>query len=718
MHKREITSKSPADLAVFSDWAGCIMAIIGALALGSGALFQDSTPSLNGMIVALMLTLATGHYYWRFQIIKPANEQSRSVELEGPLLLIVISWTLFRLGQSSLPSLIIIPAMTIAWITIRYYGLTALICVLAGVAVEAGLTLTGNQTLLLASTNIVFCAIVVASLNFFPGAKLYKTKLRQARIATDLDIATREQTMEMGLDGDNISASEILQNLHNIDPTNSFSRQTVESVNKSFELQLEMVRLALKLTTIAVLWPDPANDVLRLRYLATTREDINPGPYPAGIGITGALLGDREETELVGVKPSHPALPYYRKQEGVGSIMALRIPTNQPGSEKTETAKTGILCADRESDSPWSDRERQVLRLTGKKLGLEISGCRLLLNMDRERATINRLCHGLRELNSDPKLDSIFAASIKAVKAQVQTDLLALCLRIGDRHQTVLAEGAGADKLTDQSFPIEEGLVGQAIKTARTLPAGGRYLGAAPIFSSGQTFRDYQSLLVVPLPDEDDTPIGCLVAAAKAPGIFTKNRQEILEIIAAQISTNIKLGQAHEQLGVQATTDGLTGLVNHQTFQHGCEVMLERAKRNDNPLCLLMADLDHFKKINDSFGHPFGDLVLREVAKVLAETIRTVDLAARYGGEEFALVLENCDGQSGLILAEKIRERIAQLHLICGDKTITVTLSIGIAAFPKDSSDKSNLIELADQALYRAKGAGRNQAALWSEPPD
>ncbi|MCK4837268.1 MAG: sensor domain-containing diguanylate cyclase [Desulfobulbaceae bacterium] len=716
MHKREITEKAPPDLTIFSNWSGCIMAIIATFALGSGTLLQDGSPSLNGLIVAIMLTLATGHYYWRFQITKPANNQSLSAELEGPLLLVVIVWTIFRLGASFLPSLIIIPAMTIAWITIHYHGLATLICVLVVVAVEAALTLTGNQTLLLASTNIFFCAIVVASLNFFPGTKSYKTKLRQARIDTDQDIASQEQAIEMGLTGDHISAPEILQGLHNFDHSKSFSQQTVESVNKSFELQLEMIRLALNLTTIAVLWPDPANDVLRLRYLATTREDINSGPYPVGTGITGALSGNHEETELVGVKPSHPALPYYRKNGRVGSILALRIPTNQPDNVKTETAKTGILCADRESDSPWSDRERQVLRLTGKKLGLEISGCRLLLNMDRQRATINRLCHGLRELNSDPSLESIFAASIKAVKAQVQTDLLALCLRSGDRHQIVLAEGAGTDKLTNHYFPIEEGLVGQAIKTGRTLPAGGRYLGAAPIFSNAQTFTAYQSLLVVPLPDEDNTPIGCLVVAAKDPGVFTKNHQEILEIIAAQITINIKLGQAHEQLGVQATTDGLTGLVNHQTFQHGCEVMLERATRNGNHLCLLLADLDYFKKINDNFGHPFGDLVLREVAKVMAETVRTVDLAARYGGEEFAIVLENCDGKSGLILAEKIRKRIAQLHLTCGDKSITVTLSTGIAVFPDNCSDKSSLIELADQALYRAKGAGRNQTVLCSEP--
>ena len=278
-----------------------------------------------------------------------------------------------------------------------------------------------------------------------------------------------------------------------------------------------------------------------------------------------------------------------------------------------------------------------------------------------------------------------------------------------------MIEGEGSEQLINQYFPVEEGLVGQVIKTARTLPAGGRYLGAAPIFSKGLAFSGFQSLLVIPLPDEDNTPIGCLVVGAENPQVFTKNRQEVLEIIAAQIAIKVKLGQAHAQLALLATTDGLTGLANHRAFQHGCEAMLERAKRNGDPLCLLMGDLDHFKNINDNFGHPFGDQILLKVAKVMAEAVRTVDLAARYGGEEFALVLENCDAKGGRILAERIREKIEGLSLTCEDKLLTVTLSIGIAVFPRNCGDKAQLIELADQALYQAKKKGRNRTVLWSE---
>jgi diguanylate cyclase (GGDEF)-like protein len=717
MRKRVITNITSPPLTLSDTRVGYLLAIIPALALGSGMLRHGATLAPHGIMVAIMLTIATGRYAWLFYKLPPGGGTSRDAEREGALLLVVIAWTIFRLGEPLLPNLIVVPALTMAWISIRYSGVVTLLCVAGAVAIELLFTLTGHQTLFLAATNLLLCGLVATCLNFFPGSGSYKTGRRQARLAAARDDATREQAAAMGLAPDHLAAQEFLRDPVDSESSQTFRQQTVANVNQSFALQLEMVRLALDLTTLAVLWPDQRNQELRLRYLATTRKDIDPGPYPLGTGITGALAGNREETELIGVKPSHPALPYYRQPAGVGSIMALRIAPAPPNGAAGAAGQSGILCADRETAVAWTDRERQILRLTGSKLALEISGSRLLLNLDRDRATIHRLCRSLRTLNSDPDLDAILATSVKAVKEQVPTDLLALCLREGEQHRIVLAEGAGAEKLTDRSFPVAEGLVGQALKTATTLPAGGRYLGGAPIFANARTFSDYRSILVIPLPDEKNLPIGCLVVAAHAPRVFTRNRQEILEIIAAQIAIKIKLGQTHARLALLATTDGLTGLANHRAFQHGCAVMLERAERNGQPLCLLLGDLDHFKRINDSCGHPCGDQVLQKVATVLAETVRVVDLAARYGGEEFALVLENCDEKGGRLMAERIREKVALLKLRGGDRPLAVTLSIGGAVFPKNCGEQRGLIDMADQALYRAKQEGRNRTVLWSDRP-
>ena len=126
-----------------------------------------------------------------------------------------------------------------------------------------------------------------------------------------------------------------------------------------------------------------------------------------------------------------------------------------------------------------------------------------------------------------------------------------------------------------------------------------------------------------------------------------------------------------------------------------------------------MGDIDHFKSINDTYGHPFGDQILKKLAEIMLDTVRVVDMAARYGGEEFVLILENSEVNGGLQIAERIRSRLAGLKLFYKDQPVTVTISFGLAVFPDDGAEKSTLITKADQALYAAKRRGRNRVLPW-----
>ncbi|MHB8173673.1 MAG: GGDEF domain-containing protein, partial [Nitrospirota bacterium] len=133
------------------------------------------------------------------------------------------------------------------------------------------------------------------------------------------------------------------------------------------------------------------------------------------------------------------------------------------------------------------------------------------------------------------------------------------------------------------------------------------------------------------------------------------------------------------------------------------------------PIALLLFDIDHFKKINDSYGHPVGDAVLRKIATLLRETVRTVDVAARYGGEEFVALLINTDFKGASLMAERIRGNIEKSRFVLDGQRIPVTVSVGYAVFPEDAKEKSGLIERADQALYAAKNGGRNQCRAYRE---
>jgi diguanylate cyclase (GGDEF)-like protein len=169
-----------------------------------------------------------------------------------------------------------------------------------------------------------------------------------------------------------------------------------------------------------------------------------------------------------------------------------------------------------------------------------------------------------------------------------------------------------------------------------------------------------------------------------------------------------------------ATTDGLTGLVNHRTFQDRFADLLHRAERQKQPVSLLLTDIDHFKKVNDSYGHPVGDVVLKGVAAVCREQVRKVDFVARYGGEEFAIVLDGTDAVGARMLAERIRREVSQQRFPSEKAEggeFGCTLSLGIATWPEDGRDPKTLIARADQALYHAKHSGRNRAVAFAEVP-
>ena len=143
--------------------------------------------------------------------------------------------------------------------------------------------------------------------------------------------------------------------------------------------------------------------------------------------------------------------------------------------------------------------------------------------------------------------------------------------------------------------------------------------------------------------------------------------------------------------------------------------MYERALRRASTFSLVVGDIDLFKRINDTFGHPFGDQVIRAVAEQLNDIVRVGDLAARIGGEEFAILLEDTDKKGALEVAERLRKKVEKLELSLHQKKIQVTISLGVSSFPSDTDNREKLFNLADQALYQAKEHGRNQTVCWDE---
>ncbi len=190
---------------------------------------------------------------------------------------------------------------------------------------------------------------------------------------------------------------------------------------------------------------------------------------------------------------------------------------------------------------------------------------------------------------------------------------------------------------------------------------------------------------------------------------------EKFNIVAGQFALEMKKATLYGKVQELALTDGLTKLFVRRHFLKRLREEIERSKRHKLPLTLLMADIDHFKKCNDTYGHLVGDVVLKKVGDIIRDNIREVDLAGRYGGEEFCVALPESDMEGARHVAERIRLATEREKIRAYDENIQTTISIGLSLYPKDSKGIKGLIDTADKALYKAKNTGRNRVCVYEK---
>ncbi|MDD5347240.1 MAG: GGDEF domain-containing protein [Candidatus Omnitrophica bacterium] len=228
--------------------------------------------------------------------------------------------------------------------------------------------------------------------------------------------------------------------------------------------------------------------------------------------------------------------------------------------------------------------------------------------------------------------------------------------------------------------------------------------------STGQGDAGFEGYQAFPL-HVGKEPVGSLMVK----GLHQKD-QETFGILFAQFQLAVKRVLLYQRVQALATTDSLTRSYSRRYWFARCAEELERSRKFGFDLACLMIDVDHFKELNDGYGHLVGDAIVAAVAKIIKDNIRSIDLLGRYGGEEFSLVLTETDVQGALYVAERIRQTVADTPIQAYDESLRVTISIGIMQLAKDTPDLAALVDSADKALYLAKETGRNRVCVQRGP--
>lgn len=240
-------------------------------------------------------------------------------------------------------------------------------------------------------------------------------------------------------------------------------------------------------------------------------------------------------------------------------------------------------------------------------------------------------------------------------------------------------------------------LQNQAFTTWEQRPYLFRFKNYRPITSIAEFM--YQNSTIIPLKDaRGNVEHICLIV------------YDVTEVAV----NRIQIQEANEKLRQLSRTDGLTGLLNRKTWEAELEEEFNRYKRHHHKTSLVLFDIDHFKKVNDNYGHPAGDEVIRQTARILKENLRNIDIAGRYGGEEFAVLLVDTDAQGARTVAERLRLAIEAYTAEYEDMRIDYTISLGICEINSDITDRTNWIDCADKGLYQAKNNGRNNTVTYT----
>jgi len=348
--------------------------------------------------------------------------------------------------------------------------------------------------------------------------------------------------------------------------------------------------------------------------------------------------------------------------------------------------------------------ELETIRLSCDGL-IEVDKKQLESNLEIERKTqqISSLYEISKDMSTCLAFEDIFGIFSSALKKTFRFRLARLVL-LRDSKDTIDAVyeielGRSYAKVAPDNFDRE--LVDIIFQAKQTVLLTLRE--ESPFLRRLSVIKDFESLIAIPLVSEEK--VAGILYIENISRVYFEN----FLILSGQFAIQLQKVILYKKVQEMSVTDSLTEVSTRRYFLERFREEIRRSMRRKSAMSFLMIDLDHFKEKNDKFGHLVGDVILKEIAKILKSNLREIDIIGRYGGEEFGVVLAGIGRESALQAAERLRLSIEHSVFKAYDEKVSITISIGVSTFPEDGVDETALIESADSALYKAKEKGRNK---------
>jgi two-component system cell cycle response regulator len=626
---------------------------------------------------------------------RSGSDAGRTLDLELGLLLLVLAHAAVQLGGGLDGPFYPLVYVLVAFLASFARSPMGTLLVLCAIGLEAAITLwtepepSYERFALHGAFIVLFGALNVV----FTRAEIARVRERSKKELDDERAKVREDARLFRL----ASASSSDQR----DEEKVF-RSSLDEVRDALYHALDLLKRTLDLHTCILLMKEESGR-LAIVELATDSDDVAEGPFGAGEGAVGAVASRGLVMNLENLKAGYKGLCYYRGGALVKSFLG--VPVHEHGQLR------GALCADRLADRPFTPQEEEIVKAAIAQVLRAIQNERVFVQLERAKSEQGHLYRASQALGGALSEEQVIDAGLAAAGDIAAYDFAAITLYDFSKrtHRVRKAVGEGAAAFASLTFRDNTSLTAMAVKNRHYLPYRGEFDPRQQVvFTRRANLEGMRSLLILPLVVREDA-IGALALAAHRPDAFHEGVRPTLSVLANQLAVALSNAAAVKRLEEMATTDGLTGCLNKRAFLEELDAKLRSAERFGRKLSLLVTDLDHFKSVNDTYGHDVGDVVIKGLGTILMKVKRDTDSVARFGGEEFCVLCEETDTPGAVKLGERVREELGATVFQTELGKLGITCSIGVATFPNDARTPAELFKAADLALYAAKHGGRDR---------